>query len=492
MRNFIFFLIFTFVFFRCINPNTKDTYESEFNLQYTSNVQTINSIENEYSHFGIQFNGMPFHENVQYENLDIEDLLDNLQIVIKEASALGLKWARVSVDWSSVEDNQGVFHWEILDEIVDGLVEKNIEIYLCLHGGHKTHTGFLSPVSDEQLKAWSVYASNVISRYKNQIDYWEIWNEANTIWFWKPEPNAEEYINLVKFTRKIIDELDPGSTVIGGGVARLDVPFAEKCFQLGIADYINVFSFHPYSAIPESVVKKVTMQVKTPELYMPVSHTVDGLFDLVEASGKDIEIWQGECGYPSAMNSLGWNGTGPWSETIQSKWILRMGLTDLAFEAPVSCYFLMKEAPGSGEQKNAKGLLKLEDNSRKPSYYVYQNLISVLRGKIHLNNKISITKEMLDPGSFSGMQQKDIMSLCLENEKSQKFIAWWLVTRIQSEVTPARINLTLDNIKDFNNPKLFDLLTGKIYTISDYEFSEERVILRSMPVSDFPFLISWE
>ncbi len=480
------------LFASCATKKNTDSPEPEFNLIPSAKIQPVNSFDNASSHFGVQFNGMPFHENVQYENLDVQDLLENLPVILDEASDLGIKWARVSVDWSSVEDNNGVFHWEILDEIVEGLVEKEIEIYLCLHGGHKTHTDFLSPVTGPQLEAWKVYAENVIERYKDQIDYWEIWNEANTIWFWKPEPNAKEYTDLVKFTRKLIDEIDPGSRVIGGNVARLDVPFARECFENGIAEYIDIFSFHPYSAFPESVIREIIMQVKTPELYIPVSHTVDGLFELVEKSGKEIEIWQGECGYPSSMNSLGWNGTGPWSETIQSKWILRRGLTDLAFGSPVSSYFVMKEAPGSGTKKNSKGLLKLEDNSRKPSYYVYQNMISVLRGNIHRNEGLETEIDIIDPGSFQGALTKDIMTLSLENENGKKFFAWWLVVRMQTEVSRGKVNLRIEGVQDFNDPELIDMLTGDIYKLEDFEINEEGVILESLPVSDHPYLISWE
>ncbi len=173
-------------------------------LKYQGEIEPVTSLENDKSPFGIQFNGMPFHKSTRYEVLDVPALLKDLPDKLNAASELGLKWARVSVDWSSVEDSAGVLHWELLDPIVKGLVDKKITIYVCLHGGHGIHSSYKPPVTKKQLAAWKTWVRAMVSRYRDQIDYWEIWNEGNSVWFWGGNPKAEEYMQLVRETVPVI------------------------------------------------------------------------------------------------------------------------------------------------------------------------------------------------------------------------------------------------------------------------------------------------
>lgn len=463
---------------------------SQYSISYLDNLKPINSTDKDFSHFGVQYNGMPFHLSVEFDSLDVEYYLSQIPVTAQAASELGLKWARVSVDWSSVEDNDGNFHWEILDKTVSSLNDKKIEIYLCLHGGHREHTSFDPPVKEDELRAWENFARKVVKRYKNQIDYWEIWNEGNSVWFWGNDPDASEYLELVKRTTNLINEIDPGSKIIGGNMARLDLPFAEELFDIGIADYIDVFTFHPYGHFPEAIVRKIAFQAQTPHWYIPVDHQVEDLLAVVEKTGKDIEVWQGECGYPSQMNGMGWNGSGPWSDTIQCKWIMRRALVDLSFNSNVSTYFLMKEAKNLGrEAYNYKGLLRHADNHKKPAYHAYQNVIAALPGKLTAVKDHDATFTINDDGSFAGVKNRDIMTVMLRDEYQKPFFAYWLVLRMQDETEPGHANITLRGIK-LKNPVLVDLMSGRQYAVNDYSYTENGTILRNLPVADYPFIIT--
>ena len=474
------------------NQSTREKYDplSEYHLSFLDNLKPIKSTQKEFSHFGVQYNGMPFHLSVEFDSLDVEYYLSQIPVTAQAASELGLKWARVSVDWSSVEDNNGNFHWDILDKTVSQLTDKKIEIYLCLHGGHREHTSFKPPLKEDELRAWENYARKVVSRYKDQIDYWEIWNEGNSVWFWGGNPDASEYLQLVKRTSALIDEIDPGSKIIGGNLARLDLPFAEELFDIGIADYIDVFTFHPYGHFPEAIVKKIALQAQTPHWYIPADHQVEDLLSVVDKTGKNIEVWQGECGYPSQMNGMGWNGSGPWSETIQCKWIMRRSLVDLSFNSKVSTYFLMKEAKNLGrEAYNYKGLLRYADNQKKPAFYAYQNVIAAFPGKLTAVKDHNATVKITEEGSFAGIKERDIMTVMLRDEYQKPFFSYWLVLRMQDNTDPGHADLTLSGVK-LKNPVLVDLMTGRRYTIKDYSYTENGTILKNLPVADYPFIVT--
>jgi hypothetical protein len=320
----------------------------DFNLKESGKIEHKLSSDITHSPWGIQFNTFPFHSNTQHEDIDSDHLLKDAPILIQKAGELGIKWARVSVDWPSVEDHHGVFHFELLDYTLKALKEQGITTYLCFHNGHPIHTnGVQNPlVSATSREAWTHFIEVLVKRYKDVVDYWELWNEPNYKSFWKPEPSAPEYLEMVKISVPVILQHDSGSKILCGGVARFDVPYLKELLVLGISNYVDVVQVHPYNEIPEACIMRISRTVKTPKWYMPASNKAEELVELVKNSGKDIEIWQGECGYPSTFNSRGWNGNGPYSENIQAKWILRRGLTDLSYGAKVSTYFLFREQTG--------------------------------------------------------------------------------------------------------------------------------------------------
>lgn len=464
---------------------------SSFILSFADTIKNYTSQEITQSPFGVQYNGMPFHTNAEYDSFNHENLLQHIPVTAQAASDLGVKWARVSVDWSSIEDNAGTFHWEILDEIVNELTRRDIEIYLCLHGGHRIHTDFRPPVNEQELESWGNYVESTVQRYTSKIDYWEIWNEPNTIWFWNNNPDADEYLNLVKFTERLINQNDDNPVIIGGSLARLDLPFAKALFDRGIGDYIDVFTFHPYGHFPEGIVRRIDMPVQTPHWYIPADHQVEDLIETAENANPDIQVWQGECGYPSKMNTMGWNGTGPYSDRIQGKWIMRRALVDLSFGSQISCYFLMKESKGGNNRMNYKGLLQAKDNSKKPAYFVYQNLIGTLKGSFTPVENMSADFTIIDEGGYPGVQEKDIFSVLLQDSSGKQYFGYNYVVRMQNDIPHSTVNLKLNNTV-IRNPVLIDMIEGKKYTINDYSYSNNSLIMDNLPIADYPFFITSE
>ena len=61
----------------------------------------------------------------------------------------------------------------------------------------------------------------------------------------------------------------PQPTIIGGSLARMDLPYAKEIFESGIADQIDVLTLHPYNTIPKGSVRDIAYPVKTPHYYLP-------------------------------------------------------------------------------------------------------------------------------------------------------------------------------------------------------------------------------
>lgn len=455
-------------------------------------IQPQSSTSIDAAPWGVEFTVLPPHIGRYPDELE-HITRERIDSVVKLASELGIKWVRLSVDWANVVDREGNYHWDQVDRIIDGLLENKIEIALCVNGGHAKYTDRKAPVSEEAIAYWKDYVTVFVSRYKDKIKYWELWNEPNTVWFWKPSPKAADYVALMEEFHSIVKDLIPDARIIGGAMARLDMEFADTILQLGIDRYIDAITYHPYNEIPEAMIRNIRVPARTPLWYVKSDHSIYEFRDMVDRADPAIELWQGECGYPSEDNGSGWTGNGPWSPNIQAKWLLRRMLTDLSYNAQVIKYFCMVEYytsqnvdEGTGSL-NSKGLLTVNDLKAKPSYSAFQNLISVLNGDLVAQIADDYHAEVLKDGSFHNVMQKNMMFLDVENEKGQDFMAYWIVWRMQDRVDNASVNIHSD--KKFDDPVLVNLLSGEVQKIKTQEQNDGQQWME-LPLADYPFIIT--
>lgn len=480
INNFSFFMLFVaFLFLE----------SCQLKKTYLKNETSASIVE---SPWGAEFNALPPHIDKYPHELNTisPSRIDSL---ITYAANLGIKWVRLSVNWSNIVDTAGYYHWENTDRIVNGLVEKRIKIALCLNGGHKRYTGSNAPYSAESLEHWKNFAKTFVQRYKGKISNWELWNEPNTVWFWKPAPNASQYVRLMAEFYKLVKESDPWARITGGSMARLDLVFADSILKLGMGQYVDAISFHPYDEFPEAIVKPVKVPVKTPGWYAEADHRVQQLRAMVDSVNPAIRLWQGECGYPSQDNGSGWMGNGPWSPVIQAKWLLRRMLTDLLYNAEMTSYFSLVEYYTGGnidEGKgtlNSKGLLELQNLTPKPAYKAYQNLASLLNGKLTASFSQNYTPEIKAYGSFYNIAPRNINFLEIKDDQGRKFLAYWVVWRMQDQVMEARMDLPCDPA--MSHPMLVNMLTGEITKIK-FQTTGNRLQLFNLPLADYPYVVA--
>ena len=132
------------------------------------------------------------------------------------ARAIGVKWTRVLFGWGGVEREKGHFDWSRSDESVDALLRFGITPFVTLTNGNSIYTGVgryddprlaaiygdspAPPLDDATRAAWLVFVEHAIERYKDRIQYWEVWNEPNHRKYWGAPPEGDNYGKLVKVT----------------------------------------------------------------------------------------------------------------------------------------------------------------------------------------------------------------------------------------------------------------------------------------------------
>lgn len=146
------------------------------------------------------------------------------------ASGLGARVSRSSLLWDKVEPSPGVFDWSRADAVVSGLVSRGIQPLMVLVGSPSWANGssdrFVVPQDPTSYAKWvsdfASFARAAVARYSDRVHYWEIWNEENEKYFWKPEPrSAQQYTQLYNATRAAMLSADPSAKIAVGGLAGL-------------------------------------------------------------------------------------------------------------------------------------------------------------------------------------------------------------------------------------------------------------------------------
>lgn len=124
----------------------------------------------------------------------------------------------------------------------------------------------------EDPKLFGQFAFDVVSRYKDRVHIWEIWNEPNNGMFDRAGPDPVRYARLLRTAYLSIKRADPEAKVVLGPLFRNDMPFLEKVYAATEAypeytenrHFFDLLGVHPYpgdrppeSADPRLVIKGV-------------------------------------------------------------------------------------------------------------------------------------------------------------------------------------------------------------------------------------------
>ena len=244
------------------------------------------------------------------EKLD-RDVFDPEKVYDKVADT-GVKWARIQSGWQRTERQKGVYDFDWIDSIVDNLLKRGVEPWVCLCYGNGLYSDEAKKIfgavgcppifNDEQKKAWADYVKAFTKHFKNRIKFYEVWNEPDGDSCWKHGSNAKEYGEFVISTAKAVREVYPDAKIIGGSVFLHKLDFLNDAFLTGMGDYIDFITFHSYTHDETTVFEKVK-----------------GFRALIDKFNPNIGLIQGESGSQSRGGGHGALFEAGWTETAQAK-----------------------------------------------------------------------------------------------------------------------------------------------------------------------------
>ena len=210
----------------------------------------------------------PLHHdplNDPYDEARILTMLDNAQ-------SIGAEVVGVDIHWSWIEDvSRSVWNSgssQRLEFFLSEASKRNFKVLAtvletpcwassdpeknCSASPAYIYNSAYPPVNPQD---YANFVGELVQKYKNQIQIWQIWNEPNEVAFFI-DPDSTFYTALLKTTYPVIKAKDPNAIVLGGALSPRDhsqdeninaLDFLENMYHAGAKGYFDAFAFHPYT-----------------------------------------------------------------------------------------------------------------------------------------------------------------------------------------------------------------------------------------------------
>jgi hypothetical protein len=165
--------------------------------------------------------------------------------------------------WADLEPTQDEWDWMRLDLYVDYVKNNNPNADLLYTMGispswsvpaESTASSDFPGESTEppaDLEDWRNYVRELGQRYKGEIKYWEIWNEADHSEFYTGD--IETMIEMTRIARQELKAIDSGNVILAPNITDVGLSWLDEFLHQGGGQYVDVISLHNYpSATPEN------------------------------------------------------------------------------------------------------------------------------------------------------------------------------------------------------------------------------------------------
>lgn len=394
---------------------------------------------------------------------------------------LGAKRIRLQGGWAKCEKVKGRYDFAWLDAVIPDAAAQGVSPWVELSYGNPLYEGGGEaklmgriPTSAEGLAAWDNWVRAIVTRYKDQVPEWEIWNEPDG----NPLNTGTELGVFYIRTARLVKSIQPGARLMALGMAsvtKLDWmrDFYEVLERENALDLVDVQTYHGYAANPDESYPKI-----------------EEMRRLVWSYNPKIVFMQGENGAPStpSAQTIGALRQYDWSETTQAKWDLRRMLGDHGRGIATNLFTISDIHYAAGDHMtgvNTKGLLKTNPDKTierpKLAYRAAQHVFTVF------------DDQWLPAGENQPVVSGENVAAFGYRHRAGKGT---LVTLWCNEARPADAYApkptTVEVNGTFTRPVLVDLLTGSVYEIprKQWQKTGRKHTFTGIPVADYPVLIA--
>ncbi len=295
-------------------------------------------------------------------NLTTDEYITILKKYNVESIRFDYRWGKVekSKDNFTAASNKE-------DELIKKAKKNNINTLLILDYGNGIYN-IKKPDSSEEIQKFANYASWVTEHFKNDVDTYEIWNEwshpnkgeSRT----KSIDSAKKYFELVKLTSIAIRKVNPNAVIVAGSfnpIDSKDVLWASMLINLGILNYIDGISIHPYSYMKKNIAD--------PQYALKKINDANNFLSNLSGSGHRIDFYITEVGYPNYDKNISYSDA-EIAQYLEKYYRLSEKMT---FIKGIWWYQLLDKPNHGQNRENSFGLID-ENSKPKLSADVFKSL----------------------------------------------------------------------------------------------------------------------
>lgn len=277
-------------------------------------------------------------------NAILEDVAENL----------GTRWVRLDFDWFRLEPRQGVFRWEDTDRVVDRSSELGLSMLAVVSYTPPWASSAPNPrISDPPASPafWTNIVRQAVGRYRDRIQFWQMWNEPNVREFWTGSM-SQYRATILDAGARTAKEVFPGCQIVGPGLADLGDWRGWFEESMRAKAWIDIISHHNY----EDNGRDAIVSLREDSLFRPSLRTLmrqQGVanrpFWLTETGRRTVDGNQGQY-YEDVLRTL-----------PSEEWVTRV------------FFFHYWDGPGQGN--GGFGIVN-QDFSPKPAYLVLRSVLN--------------------------------------------------------------------------------------------------------------------
>jgi hypothetical protein len=217
---------------------------------------------------------------------------------------------RINLAWGSVQAGPDAgYDWSHYDDVIGGAAKNGIRVLATVYSSPTwAEPSPEYPPLGDRLPGFQAFVRAAVERYGSGGTYWkenpgtpklpvvdwQLWNEPNSALFWKPSPNAADYVDLLRAFRTSVKGSDPNARVILGGLfptpaGEATARYLPQLYRDGGGRLFDEMAVHAYAGGPEKALE-----------------TVSGARAIMDRFGdRERPIWITEVGWASGGDPSG-------------------------------------------------------------------------------------------------------------------------------------------------------------------------------------------
>jgi polysaccharide biosynthesis protein PslG len=224
-------------------------------------------------------------------------------------AAAGGTWLRIGYLWSSIEQSRGTYYWARMDQVTGWARERGLRIL-----ANVSYTPDWARPSDcrdmmcppANMDDYANFMGTLVDHYSALgVKHFEVWNEPNQNFWWKPKPNPARYAEMLRKASAKAHQADPNVTIVAGAMALArdnesgttlnPRTFLEGMYRAGASGTFDALSYHPYTG---------TEDPRVVAYWSPLGGVGPDLAGIMAAHGDaGVKIWGTEFAYSTGHHS---------------------------------------------------------------------------------------------------------------------------------------------------------------------------------------------